>query len=94
MGYLLRLAFLVLMINIGRKLTERWEMYCLMKNASLEGKSRKEYLIDHTPKYIIDILCEGRHTAAAAESMLKPYVQEKVVTRTVAKALAEEFGIK
>lgn len=92
MGWLLRFAFFVLMIVVGRKLSERWEMHCIEKEASREGKSRKEYLIAHTPKFIIDI-CEGRHTAAAIEGMLKPHVRERLITRTVAKALAEEFGI-
>ena len=91
MGWLLRCAFFVLMIFIGRKLSARWDMHCLEKKASKEGKSRKEYLIDHTPKFIIDI-CEGQHSASSIEEMLKPHVSEKLITRTVAKALAEEFG--
>ena len=93
MGYLLRLAFWGLMIIIGRKLSDRWEMRCLDKNAALEGKSRKEYLIEHTPKFIIDI-CEGQHTAASIQEMLKPHIKEKLINPTVAKALASEFGLK
>ena len=93
MGWLLRYAFVCLMIYIGRKLSARWDMHCLEKQASKEGKSRKEYLIDHTPKFIIDI-CESQHSASSIEEMLKPHIREKLITRTVAKALAEEFGRK
>ena len=91
MGWFLRYAFFGLMIFIGIRLSARWDMHCLEKKASREGKSRKEYLIAHTPRFIIDI-CEGQHSASSIEDMLKPHIKEKLITRTVAKALAEEFG--
>ena len=92
MGALLRYAFVFLMIFIGRNLSRRWDMRCLRKKASKEGKSRKEYLIAHMPRFIIEI-CEDRHTKSAIEEMLKPHVKERVITSAEARALAEEFGI-
>lgn len=93
MGWFLRAAFFCLMIFMGRNLSMRWEMRCLERKAFLEGKSRKEYLIAHTPRFIIDI-CEGQHSTSSIEEMLKPHIKEKLITRPVAKALAEEFGIR
>ena len=92
LGFIPTVILAYALFFVTRKLCERWDMHCLEKKASLEGKSRKEYLIEHTPKFIIDI-CEGRHTAASIQEMLKPHVKEKLITRAVAKALAEEFGM-
>jgi hypothetical protein len=61
--------------------------------ATIDGKSRREYLIEHTPKFIIDF-CEERHTVECLESLLKPYVKSGVITKKMASALAEEFGDK
>lgn len=100
MGWVLRLAFVGLMFLIGRKLSERWELRCrkidvavIDGKATAEGKSRREYLIEHTPKFIIDF-CEDNHTKDAIEDLLKPYVKSGTITSKMAKALVEEFGIK
>ena len=90
-GFLFDVALICVMGYLGKKLSERWEMHCIEKEALREGKSRKEYLIERTPKFIIDV-CEGQHTAAAIQEMLKPHIKERLITSAIAKALSEEFG--
>ena len=97
-GYLFDVALIGLMVFLGKKLSERWELHCrgvdinaIDGKASVEGKTRREYLIEHTPKFIIDI-CEDNHTSDALEQILKPYVKSGAITPRIAKSLVEEFG--
>lgn len=99
-GFLFDVALIGLMWYLRKTLSERWELHCrgidvdiVDGKASAEGKSRREYLIEHTPKHLIDI-CEDDHTAEYIEERLKPYVKSGVITSKMASALAEEFGIK
>lgn len=97
-GYLFDLAFMAAFGLLGKKLCERWELHCrgidvavIDGKATIDGKSRREYLVEHTPKFIIDY-CADRHTTECLEELLKPYVKSGAITKKMAKALAEEFG--
>ena len=99
-GYLFDLAFMAAFGLLGRKLCERWELHCrgidvniIDGKASAEGKSRREYLTEHTPAFII-YFCEDNHTADALNKLLKPYVKSGAITSKMASALVEEFGIR
>ena len=101
MGYMIRYSVLFgPLIPLGRALSKRCDKRCYGYDpnsiddlASAAGKSRREYLIDHSPEFIIDI-CDGDYTVATLYDMLKPYVKEGMITNQIAKALAEEFGTK
>ena len=85
---------------VARKLCKRWDLHrrrmdiaAIDGKAYAEGKSRREYLVEHAPKFIIEI-CEGNHSAASINEMLKPHIKAGVITNQMVNALSEEFGIK
>lgn len=88
------------LFSLARLLCKRWDLRrrrmdiaAVDGKAYAEGKSRREYLIEHAPGFIIDI-CEGNHSAASIVEMLKPHIKAGVITSQMVNALSEEFGTK
>lgn len=85
---------------VAKKLCKVWDQHrrrmdiaAIDSKASAAGKSRREYLIEHTPGFIIDI-CEGNHSAESIVEMLRPHIKAGVITLQMVNALSEEFGTK
>lgn len=97
-GFLPTVILYGIAVWVAKVLCEKWELHkrgidiaVIDGKASADGKTRREYLVEHTPKFIIGI-CEDRHTADALRDLLKPYVKSGKITQKMADALAEEFG--
>lgn len=88
----------VLTYWIAKKLCGRWDVHCRKTNikkiesrAAAAGKSRKEFLIEHTPAFIIDI-CEEQCKSNNLREALKPHIKAKLITPMIADALVAEFS--